>query len=120
MAVNDVIKDQTLRELYYNPVSGYQSQDQLYKDAKAEGLSVSREKVKKWFERQRTYTRFRPSKKSFERRQTYVSSMGKQLQIDLVDMSKFQNENDGHRWILTSIDVFSRFAFCIPVRRKHN
>ena len=39
--------------------------------------------------------------------------------MDLVDMSKFEKQTDGYRWILTSIDVLSRFAFCTPVRRKH-
>ena len=39
--------------------------------------------------------------------------------MDLMDMSKFEAQNDGYRWILTAIDVFSRFAFCTPVRRKH-
>ena len=34
-------------------------------------------------------------------------------------MSKFDGENDGYRWILTTIDVFSRYAFATPVRRKH-
>ena len=80
---------------------------------------MSRAKVKSWFEQQRTYTRFRPLKNSFVRRQTYVSFVGKQLQMDLVDVSKFEKKNDGYRWILTSVDVVSRFAFCTPVRRKH-
>ena len=58
-------------------------------------------------------------KDNFKRRQTYVSSMGDQLQMDLVDMSKYENENDNYRWILTAIDVFSRYVFALPVRRKH-
>ena len=34
-------------------------------------------------------------------------------------MSKYESENDGYRWILTAIDVFSRYFFAIPIRRKH-
>ena len=119
MTKKDVTLEQSLCELYYNPMSGYQSQEQLYKDAKQDSLQVSREKVKKWFEHQSTYTRVKQPTRSFRRRQTYVSSIGEQLQMDLVDMSKYENENDGYLWILTAIDVFSRFAFCTPVRRKH-
>ena len=110
MTEEDVTLEQSLRELYYDPVSGYQSQQQLYKDAKEDGLQVSREKVKKWFEHQKTYTRFKQPTKRFRRRQTFVSSMGEQLQMHLVDMSKYEDENDGYCWILTAIDVFSRFA----------
>jgi hypothetical protein len=35
--------------------------------------------------------------------------------MDLVDMRKF----DGHFWILTAVEVLSRFAFTIPVLRKN-
>ena len=119
MSEQGIILDQSLRKLYYDPLSGYQSQAQLYQDAKEEGLNVSRAKIKEWFEHQSTYTRFKQPIKRFRRRQTYVSSMGKQLQMDMVDMSKFDGENDGYRWILTAIDVFSKYAFATPVRRKH-
>ena len=78
--------EQQLRELYYSPVHGYQSQNQLYEDAKKGGLNVSKQKVKDWFEHQSTYTRFKQPTKSFRRRQTYVSSIGEQLQMDLVDI----------------------------------
>ena len=47
-----------------------------------------------------------------------MPSIGDQLQMDLVDMSKYENENDNHRCILTAIDVFSRYGFGLPVRRK--
>ena len=45
--------------------------------------------------------------------------MGKQLQVDLVDMSAYEEDNRGYRWILTGIDVFSRYLFAVPIRRKH-
>ena len=34
-------------------------------------------------------------------------------------MSKYEDENKGYRWILTAIDVFSRYLFAMPLRRKH-
>ena len=34
-------------------------------------------------------------------------------------MSKYENENDDYRWILTAIEILSRYAFAIPIRRKH-
>ena len=115
MSEKDVILDQALRELYYNPVSGYQSQAKLYSDARSEGLPVSRAKVKSWFEQQKTYTRLRPSRRSFERRQTYVSSIGKQLQMDLVDMSKFEaqtmdNAGSSHRLMCFHVLLFAHLS----------
>ena len=40
------------------------------------------------------------------------------MQMDLVDMGKYGNKNKGYRWILTAIEILSRFAFAIPVYRK--
>jgi hypothetical protein len=39
-------------------------------------------------------------------------------QIDLVEMHKFARENKGFNYILTGIDVFSKFAFAVPVKNK--
>ena len=33
-------------------------------------------------------------------------------------MSAFESENDGCRWVLTTVDVFSRYAICVPIQRK--
>ncbi len=33
-------------------------------------------------------------------------------------MQKYSKENGGNRWILTSIEILSRYAFAIPVYRK--
>ena len=41
-------KEQELRELYYNPVRGYQSAQKLYEAAKEEGLGVTLAEVKVW------------------------------------------------------------------------
>ena len=38
--------------------------------------------------------------------------------MDLVDMSKFEAENHGYHWILTIIDVFSKYLWAIPLHTK--
>ena len=38
--------------------------------------------------------------------------------MDLVDMGSYKNKNKGYYWILTSIEILSRYAFTIPVYRK--
>ena len=39
--------------------------------------------------------------------------------MDLVDMTKYDDKNKGYRWILTSIEILSRYAFTVPVHRKN-
>jgi transposase InsO family protein len=38
--------------------------------------------------------------------------------MDLVDMTKYNDKNKGYRWILTSIEILSSYAFTVPVYRK--
>ena len=118
MTESDIAKEQILRETYFNPLTGYGSREQLYRDVRGRGVRVSRKEVKDWLEHQDTYTRFQTPIRKFKRRPTYSPGLGLFAQIDLVDMSAFEGENDGYRWILTTIDVFSRYASCVPVRRK--
>ena len=50
----DVKTEQGLREIYYNPATGYQSAERLYKRALEESLNVSRKAVKEWLKSQDT------------------------------------------------------------------
>ena len=51
-------------------------------------------------------------------RGTFVKDLADQAQLDLVDMGKYGRENKGYRWILTTVEILSRYAFAIPVYRK--
>ena len=44
--------------------------------------------------------------------------VGVGLQVDLMDMSLLACRNKNVRWILTCVDVYSRHAWAIPVKRK--
>jgi hypothetical protein len=47
-----------------------------------------------------------------------VTTINEQFQADLVDMSKTADENDGTKFLLTCIDIFSKYAFVVPLRNK--
>lgn len=70
--------EQELREIYYDPATGYQSGERLLQKALEEGLSVSRKPVKDWLRTQDTYTRYKPVIKRHKFRQTYFSFLGEQ------------------------------------------
>ncbi len=40
--------EQQLRDIYYDPVRGFQSKERLYQKAKEEGLAVGRKSVGEW------------------------------------------------------------------------
>ena len=56
--------------------------------------------------------------KKFKRRSVYVPGIECVWSLDLADMNAFIKYNDNYRYILCVIDVFSKYAFCIPLKTK--
>ncbi len=75
-------------------------------------------KVKGWLETQDTYTLHKPIVKNFPRLKTFAKGINDLFQADLADMRNFASHNDGYSYIVTCIDVFSRFGFAEPVIDK--
>lgn len=40
------------------------------------------------------------------------------IQIDLIDLRQYSSENDEFCWILHVLDVYSKFSFVFPMKRK--
>lgn len=110
-----------LHNLYYDVGSdaGYGSVDRLYTAAKKKDGSITRDFVKEWLRDQLTYTLHYPAKRNFTRNPVVASSVGELAQADLVDLTSFASQNDGYRFLLTMIDVFSKLAFAVPLKSKH-
>ena len=119
MGEQEILTEQELRNIYYDPSEGYQSAEKLYQKAKEKGLNVSRRAVRDWLKTQDTYSRYKPIVRKHKYRKTYVKNLADQMQLDLVDMGKYGNKNKGYRWILTAVEILSRYAFAIPVYRKN-
>ena len=110
--------EQGLRDIYYDPKTGHQPAERLYQKALEDGFEVTRNQVKSWLKSQDTYTRYKPIVRKHKFRQTKVNYLGELLQMDLVDMGSYKNKNKGYYWILTAIEILSRYTFTIPVYRK--
>ena len=52
----EIVIEQELRNIYYDPAVGYRSAEKLYQKAKEKGLSVSRRIVREWL-KHKTRTR---------------------------------------------------------------
>ena len=64
------------------------------------------------------YTLHRPRRIRFPRRKTYSKGIADLYQADLVDVSSLATHNDGMRYLLTCIDVFSKWAWAVPIGTK--
>jgi hypothetical protein len=47
-----------------------------------------------------------------------VPFYGYQLQTDLNDLGAYTKSNSGYRYILTVIDMFSRYTWAVPLKTK--
>ena len=74
--------------------------------------------VREWLKTQDTYTRYKPIVRKHKFQKTFVKDLAEQIQLDLVDMGKYKNKNKGYYWILTAVEILSRYAFTIPMYRK--
>ena len=66
----------------------------------------------------RTYTLHKPVQRRFKRNKIIVAGIDALWEVDLSDMSKFSDENDGFKFIFCVIDVFSKFAWAITMKSK--
>jgi len=90
----------------------------LYLAAKKIIPNLTIQDVKKWLKGQDTYTLHKQSYRKFKRNRIYVGGIDHQWELDLVDMQQHSALNDGYRYMLTSIDSFSKMAWIMPLRDK--
>ena len=74
--------------------------------------------VDEWLMKQEPYTLHRRIVNKFQRRNTIVSESEIQFQADLLDVQSHSKDNDGFRFLLTVIDVYSKKAWVIPIKNK--
>jgi len=113
--------DAILASIYHDPKNpaAFSSPARLLKAAKTmiPGLTLGR--VKKYLQTQDAYTLNRNiGRKRFKRRKIIVKGLKDQYQADLMDFAQLAPQNDGHRFVLTMIDCFSRKATAVSVQSK--
>lgn len=112
-----------LSKYYYNirHPGAYSGFDKFWKSLENEGKadSYSKAEVKKWLNAQETYSLHRPVIRSFKRRRVYVESINEQIEGDLIVLEKKAQANEGYKYILVCIDVFSKYAWAKPLKTKN-
>ena len=81
-------------------------------------MYITRRLVTDWLKTQDCDTRYKPVIRKHKFQKTFVKDLADQIQMDLVDMGKYVSKNKGYRWILTAVEILSRYAFTIPIYRK--
>ncbi|XP_015120055.1 uncharacterized protein LOC107043201 [Diachasma alloeum] len=61
----------------------------------------------------------RPARRNYARRRVEVRGVDETWQADLVDMSAYAHENGGYKYLLTVIDIFSKYAWTVPTKTRN-
>ncbi|XP_053392233.1 uncharacterized protein LOC128554925, partial [Mercenaria mercenaria] len=74
--------------------------------------------IKQWINDQDAYALQKQRRYKFKTAQVRVSSIGEQLDVDLLSMFNLAEYNDGVRYLLCAIDILSRKLWVMPLKDK--
>ena len=75
-------------------------------------------KIQKWLKGIDAYTLHKQPKLPRPRNPTYAYFKRYQFQIDLIELGHLSESNDDVKYLLSAIDIFTRFAFVEPLKNK--
>lgn len=100
-----------------NPGS-FSSPKNLYRSAKKRIPKLKYQDVVDFLQTQDSYTLHRAARSKFKRRKTISRGILHQIQVDLIDVSKYKQYNPNTTFLLTCICVFSRKVWVEPLANK--
>lgn len=112
-----------LRELYYTPgkPGAYAGPEKLYQAVKQEGkYKIGRQRIRQFLNNEDSYSLYKPIRKTFPRSKVIVNTIDSMWDGDLADVSNIASHNDGYKFLLVLIDIFSRYLFIVPLKNKHH
>ena len=113
--------EKKLASIYLNPShpASFGGLDAVYRAVKEDGKSkISRKQVQDWLSQQDVYTLHKPARRHYKRSRVIVPGINAQFQADLVDVQKLSRCNKGYKYLLTCIDIFSKYAWVVPLKTK--
>lgn len=82
-------------------------------------IKSSNREIQNWLKGENAYTLHRRIVRKFKRRKTFSKGINDLWQIDVLDLSNLSRFNDGRRYLLVCIDVFSKVARVESTARKN-
>ena len=99
-----------LKKLYFDP-SGYQSKQNLYKEARKQDKTITMKFVNEWYDIFNEKTRYYGSKNS-----SVAPHANYEYQIDLFFIPDLENQK--FKIGMACIDIFTKYAVVVPIRSK--
>jgi len=108
--------ENNIKDVYFNPseVGAYASLYSFLKNNKIK----SRSDIEKDLLKLKTYTLFKPVRKSFPTRRYLVQGYKDIWNIDLLDMQRFHRKNKGLKYVLVCVEALSKQAYARGIKNK--
>ena len=111
----DTEKNKIIRGVYYGD-DGFGSIRQTYEEAHKIMNSITYADVKNFLERQKS-RQF----KAYRGFNSYIADNPlEEIQLDISDFTESSAVNDGFRYALVGIDIFTKIATAIPIKTKQS
>jgi len=111
-----------IRKIYNDPAVGFIGVNAFHDKLIEYGIDIELDELKRILSKEDAYTINRPAKTKFTTRKVIVHYVYEQLQADLVFMDNKQGapakENNSTKYLLTIIDVLSKYAWVVPLKDK--
>ena len=107
-------------ELYYEPAkpSAFSTLKNLEEAAKHSKLGKNPSEIKSWVEMQDAYTLHKSLRLTFPRNPYTVNNILDVWECALIDSQSLSKFNDNYKYLLTLINVFSKFLEFVPLKSK--
>ena len=112
--------EKVLKKIYYTPKepASFGGIQGLKYASRTRGKPIKTQRVVNWLATQDTYTLHKPVQHHFSRSKVVVGGIDVQWQADLADVSCLASKNQGIKYLLTCIDIFSKHAWVRPLTCK--
>lgn len=112
--------DTVLNSVFYdlNSPAAFGGVVSVYNEARKRNPEIKLSNVKDFLQKQDTYTLHKQIRRKFPRRKTVAVDIDSDWQADLCDLQNLKKHNKDCSYILTVIDVLSKFAWVEPIKDK--
>src|SRR5690348_14803397 len=110
--------NEIIRREFYDPQNGLISARNLYKKLKPDNPKLTLKLITEFIKNQATHQIHTAKKISLnEYHQIKAPTLG-EFQLDILDLSNYARHNNGFRYILVVVDIYSRYSFVHSLKTK--
>jgi transposase InsO family protein len=117
----DTATTKLLEKIYFDPKSSssaFTTPHTVYLEARRRNPAITLKQVSDYLAAQEVYSIHRPKRQRFLRNRVVAVAIDSDWQSDLCDMQALEKKNRGYNYILTVIDVLSKYAWAEPIKKK--